>query len=189
MQVILASASPRRKELMKKLNIPFDVIVCLHEEKLNKKKSVYEQCEDISYQKALLVYNQEPDDVIVIGSDTIVVNDEKIYGKPKDYKEAFKMLKSLSNKSHEVVTSVTMLIRKNGKEYVEKFYEVANVHVDKLSKDEINEIIETSDPYSKAGGYAIQENFGKYIKKIDGDYFTIVGFPLNRVYRLLQKYM
>lgn len=189
MQVILASASLRRRELMKRLNIPFEVIVIPHEEKLNEEKTVYEQCLDISYQKALIVYEKEQDDVIVIGSDTIVVLDGKIYGKPKDYDDAFSMLKELSGRTHEVVTSLTMLIRKDGKEYVEKHYEVSKVTFDKMSDTEIDEWIKISDPYSKAGGYAIQEEFGRYVTKIDGDYFTVVGFPLNKVYRLLQKYL
>ena len=99
------------------------------------------------------------------------------------------MIKSLSGTSHEVVTSLVMLIRKNGIEYEEKIYDVANVYVDEMTDDEIKEWIENSDPYSKAGGYAIQEGFVKYITKIEGDYTTIVGLPLNKVYRLLQKYM
>ena len=187
MRVILASASPRRRELMKKLNIPFEVIILPHDEVLDETKSVYEQCLDISYQKAKMVYEKEKDDVIVIG-DTIVVLDNKIYGKPHDYNEAFDMLKKFSGKSHEVVTSLSLLIRKNGVEYEEKLYEIAKVYVDNMSSCEIREWIDSSDPYSKAGGYAIQEDFGKYISKIDGDYFTIVGLPLNKLYRLLKKY-
>ena len=100
MQVILASASPRRRELMKRLNIPFEVIVIPHEEKLNKKKSVYEQCVDIAYQKAMLVYEKECDDIIVIGSDTIVVLDGKIYGKPKDYNDALFCKNRLVRQQH-----------------------------------------------------------------------------------------
>lgn len=191
MNIILASASPRRRSLMKNLNIPFEVIIVPHEEKLNKRKTVYNQCIDIAYQKAKIVYDKEidNDNFIIIGSDTIVVHNKKIYGKPKDYTEAFNMIKSLSGTSHEVVTSIVMLIRKNGQEYEEKLYDVAKVYVDEMTDDEIKEWIENSDPYSKAGGYAIQEGFVKYITKIEGDYTTIVGLPLNKVYRLLKKYM
>ena len=193
MNIILASASPRRRELMKMLNIPFEVIVVPHEEKLNKRKSVYNQCLDIAYQKATEVFDKETennnDNFIVIGSDTIVVHDKKIYGKPHNYEEAFNMIKKLSGTSHEVVTSLVLLISKNGKKYEEKIYEVCKVYVDEMSDCEINEWIANSDPYSKAGGYAIQEEFGKYITKIEGDYFTVVGLPLNRLHKLLKKYL
>lgn len=193
MNVILASASPRRRELMKKLNIPFEVIIVPHEEKLNKRKNVYNQCIDIAYQKAKVVYDKEiennSDNFIVIGSDTVVVHNKKIYGKPHNYNEAFDMIRNLSGTSHEVVTSLVMLIMKNGIFYEEKLYEVCKVYIDEMNDEEIDDWINNSDPYSKAGGYAIQESFGKYISKIDGDYFTVVGFPLNKVYRLLKKYM
>lgn len=193
MNVILASSSPRRRELMRKIGIPFEVIIVPHEEKLNKRKTVYNQCIDIAYDKAKVVYDKEvengSDDFIVIGSDTIVVYDKKIYGKPVDYNEAFDMLKTFSGTCHEVVTSLVLLVRKNGKEYEERVYEKTLVYIDEMTDEEIKEWIELSDPYSKAGGYAIQEGFGKYITKIDGDYFTVVGLPLNKVYRLLKKYM
>lgn len=193
MNVILASSSPRRRELMRKIGIPFEVIIVPHEEKLNKRKTVYNQCIDIAYGKAKVVYDREiengNDDFIVIGSDTIVIYDKKIYGKPKNCDEAFNMLKSFSGTCHEVVTSLVLLVQKNGKYYEEKVYEKALVYVDKMSEEEIKDLIVSSDPYSKAGGYAIQEGFGKYVTKIDGDYFTIVGLPLNKLYRLLKKYM
>ena len=193
MNIILASSSPRRRELIRKIGIPFEVIIVPHEEKLNKRKSVYNQCIDIAYGKAKVVYDKElengNDDFIVVGSDTIVVHNKKIYGKPKSCEEAFDMLKSFSSTCHEVVTSLVLLVQKNGKYYEEKVYEKALVYVDKMSDEEIKDLIVSSDPYSKAGGYAIQEGFGKYVTKIDGDYFTVVGLPLNKTYRLLKKYM
>lgn len=191
MDIILASASPRRRALMKNLNIPFEVVIVPHEEKLNRRKSVYNQCLDIAYQKAKIVYDKEKDNdnVIVIGSDTIVVHDKKIFGKPHDYNEAFNMIKTFSGNKHEVVTSLVMLIRKDGHEYEEKLYDVSYVYIDEMTDEEINEWLENSDPYSKAGGYAIQEGFMKYVTKIEGDYTTIVGLPLNKVYRLLKKYI
>lgn len=191
MDIILASASPRRRALMKNLNIPFEVVIVPHEEKLNRRKSVYNQCLDIAYQKAKIVYDKEKDNdnIIVIGSDTIVVHDKKIFGKPHDYNEAFNMIKTFSGNKHEVVTSLVMLIRKDGHEYEEKLYDVSYVYIDEMTDEEINEWLESSDPYSKAGGYAIQEGFMKYVTKIEGDYTTIVGLPLNKVYRLLKKYI
>lgn len=189
MMIILASSSPRRREIMKMLGIPFDVIVSTKEEKLDGRKSVYNQCLDIATVKAKSVFEEEKEDVIVIGSDTIVVKDKKIFGKPKDREEAKKMIKSLSNATHEVVTSVCMLIRKNGKVYEEKFYEVVYVTVNKMTKEEIDDWVDNHDVLTKAGAYAIQESFGKYISKIEGDYYSIVGLPLNKVYQLLKKYM
>ena len=128
-------------------------------------------------------------DVIVIGSDTIVVQDGKLYGKPKDYDDAVNMLKILSDNKHEVVSSLCLLIRKNGKEYEELTYDKCDVYVDKMNIDEINEWINSNDVYSKAGAYAIQEGFGKHVKRIEGDYFSIVGLPVHKLYQLLKKYL
>ena len=188
MEIILASASPRRRELLKSLGVEFNVIASTDKEVLNKEKSFYDQSMDIAYNKALSIYKHENDDVIVIGSDTMVLFNNKLYGKPKDFDDAFKMLKKFSNKTHQVITSLVMLIRKDGKEYVEKTYEVCNVTVSKLSNEEITNWINSNDVYSKAGAYAIQEGFGKYISKIEGDYYTIIGLPLNKTYNLLKKY-
>lgn len=188
MRIILASSSPRRRELMRHVNMPFEVMIIPKEEVFKDGLTIYEQCVDVAYQKALNVYEKEDEDVIVIGSDTIVALNDKIYGKPHNYEEAFEMLKDFSGTKHEVITSLVMLIRKDGKEYVEKTYETCDVYVDDLSDTEIDDWIKNNDVYSKAGGYAIQEGFGKFVTKVSGDYFTIVGFPLNKAYRLLKKY-
>lgn len=188
MRIILASSSPRRQELMKQFNLPFEVITYKTEEKLDAGKSVYEQCMNIAKEKALAVLKETPGDVMVIGSDTIVSIDNRIYGKPKDYNDAFKMLKSLSNTNHEVISSLCLLIRKNNQIYEELTYDKCLVVVDEMSDKEIDDWIKSNDVYSKAGAYAIQEGFGKYIKKIDGDFFSIVGFPIHKLYTLLKKY-
>ena len=142
----------------------------------------------LSKKKAEIIFNDIDGDVIVIGSDTIVVQDGKIYGKPKDYDDAVRMLSIFSGNRHEVISSLCLLIRKDGKVYEELTYDKCDVYVDKMSIDEINEWINSNDVYSKAGAYAIQEGFGKYITKIDGDYFTIVGFPIHKLYKLLKKF-
>jgi septum formation protein len=188
MRVVLASSSPRRNELMKKLGVSFEVIVKETEEKYDNLKTCYEQCMDIAKAKALNVYKEIEGDVIVIGSDTIVVYQKVIYGKPKNYNEAYSMLKKFSNDKHEVISSLCILVRKDNQEYIEMTYDKCDVYVDYLSDKEINDWIEKNDVYTRAGAYAIQDGFGKYIKKIDGDYFSIVGFPLHKVYQLLKKY-
>ena len=186
MRIILASSSPRRIEIMNMLNIPYEVMSFDHDEVLNKEKTVYEQCMDISYQKGKIVYNSFDEDVVVISADTIVVLDGIIYGKPVDRDDAYNMIYKLQGKNHEVVSALTVFYRKNGKEIVNTIYDKAIVTVDNISDDEINAWIDTGKAFGKAGAYAIQEEFGKFIKKIDGDYYTIVGLPLNKLYNILR---
>jgi septum formation protein len=187
MRIILASSSPRRKELMNMLNIPYEVISYDHDEVLNKEKSVYEQCMDISYQKGKIVFDSFLEDVVVISSDTIVVFNGEIYGKPIDRNDAYRMISNIQGKDHEVVSALTVFCRKNGKDTIHETYEKAIVTVDKMTDEEINSWIDTGKAFGKAGAYAIQEEFGKYIKKIDGDFYTIVGLPLNKLYNILKE--
>lgn len=174
---------------MESLDIPFEIITKGVDEVFDNKKSVYDASMEVAKRKAQAVYNEIDEDVIVIGSDTIVVFQDEIYGKPKDYEDAFKMLEKFSGNSHEVISSLCILVRKNGVEYEELTYGKCQVVVDDMTKEEIDEWINKNDVYSKAGAYAIQEGFGKYIKNIEGDYFSIVGFPLHKVYKLLKKYL
>ena len=189
MRIVLASSSPRRRELMKEFNLPFEVIVKEVDETFSGNSDVYHDSMEVSKKKAMAVFKDIPGDVIVIGSDTIVVQNGKIYGKPKDYDDAFDMLTKFSDNHHEVVSSLCLLIRRDGIEYEELTYDKADVYFDKLTKEEIDNWINSNDVYSKAGAYAIQEGFGKHIKKIDGDYFSIVGLPIHKLYELLKKYV
>lgn len=189
MRIILASSSPRRRDLMKEFNLPFEIITKKVDETFVGRTNVYEESMEISKKKAEVVFNDIEGDVIVIGSDTIVVQDGIIYGKPKDYDDAVRMLSIFSDNRHEVISSLCLLVRKDGKVYEELTYDKCDVYVDKMSIDEINEWIKSNDVYTKAGAYAIQEGFGKYIKRIDGDYFSIVGFPIHKLYELLKKYI
>ena len=187
MQVILASSSPRRKELMEKLNIPFSIVVRDVPEIIDKEIDCYHACMNIARAKAQSVFNETNDNVIVIGSDTIVSLNGKIYGKPKDYEDAYKMISSISGTKHEVISSVCVLIRKNNRVYEELTYDKCDVYVSKMTHDEIDDWINKNDVYTRAGGYAIQDGFGKFVEKIEGDYFSIVGFPLHKVYDILKK--
>lgn len=188
MRVVLASSSPRRKELMKELNIPFEIITKDVDEAFDNQKNIYEASMEVAKRKAQAVYETIDEDTIVIGSDTTVVFENMIYGKPKNYDEAFRMLEKFSGNTHEVISSLCILVRKDSLEYEELTYDKCQVTIDDMTKEEIDEWINSNDVYSKAGAYAIQEGFGKYIKSIEGDYFSIVGFPIHKLYKLLKKY-
>ena len=188
MRIILASSSPRRQELMKLLSLKFEVIPSNIEEKLDSNNNHYKECMKTSKAKASEVFNKIKDDVMVIGSDTIVSFNHKIYGKPKNYNEAYQMIKDFSGNKHEVISSLCVLVRKDGKVYEELTYDKCDVYCSSLTSDEIDDWVKNNDVYSKAGAYAIQEGFGKYISKIDGDYYSIVGFPLHKFYEILKKY-
>ncbi len=189
MKIILGSASKRRFELMKMLNIPFEVVISNDEEKYDINKTIYEQCLDISYQKALNVYNKTSGNRIIIGSDTIVKYNDKVLGKPKSKDDAIIMLKELSGEMHEVITSISVLVFKDNKYYEEKLYDVTKVYLEEINDLEINEWVLKNDVCDMAGAYGIQEEFGKYVKKIEGNYYTVVGLPINLVYKLLKKYL
>ena len=186
MRIILASSSPRRKELMNMLGITYEVISFDHDEVLNKEKTVYEQCMDISFQKGKIVYDSFNEDVIVISSDTIVVLDDIIYGKPIDRNDAYNMISKLQGRDHEVVSALTVFSRINGIEKITETYDKTIVTVDSMNDSEINSWIDTGKAFGKAGAYAIQEEFGRFIKKIEGDYCTIVGLPVNKLYNILK---
>ncbi len=190
MRVVLASSSPRRKELMEMFNIPFEIIVKNTNEKLNNSKDCYNQCMDIAEEKAKTVFNEiTEDDIIVIGSDTVVIYDNEIYGKPKNLSDAYNMIKLFSGNIHEVVSSLCVLIRKNGKVYEEKTFDKCNVFVSFMTDEEIRDWVENHDVLTRAGAYAIQDGFAKYIDKIEGDYFSIVGLPVHKLYEILKKYL
>lgn len=183
-RVILASGSPRRKELMGLLNIPFEIISADIDETIDTEKPVAEEIERLSFEKALAVFKDNRD-AVVIGSDTVVAIKNEILGKPGNDENAREMLKKLSGNVHEVITAVTIL----SLEKSETFSSVAKVYFNELSDEEIEEYISTGEPLDKAGAYAIQGNAGKFINRIDGDYFTIVGFPIAQVYSRIKAYL
>ena len=188
MRIVLASSSPRRCELMKLLERPFEVIVKNQEEKIDKTKNCYEQCMLLAKEKAQGVFNDISGDVIVIGSDTVVIYNNEIYGKPKSKEEAKEMIEKFSNNQHEVVSSLCLLIRKNNQCYEELTYDECKVFVNKMTNDEIEDWVNNHDCLTRAGAYAIQDGFCKYITKIEGDYYSIVGLPIYKLYNLIKKY-
>ena len=186
--VVLASASPRRTELLEQGNIKH-VVMPSHCEEVITSQVPSQVVEELSVQKAEDVYQQyetkNTGDFLVIGSDTVVAADGTILGKPKDKEQAYQMISMLQGKAHQVYTGVTLLIKKDGK----TFHECSDVHVYPMSKEEIREYIATGEPMDKAGAYGIQGAFGVYICGIEGDYNTIVGLPLARVYQEMKKYI
>lgn len=190
--VVLASASPRRTELLEQGNIKHTVMPS-HCEEVITSEVPGQVVEELSVQKAEDVYQQyekeNTGEFLVIGSDTVVAVDGKILGKPKDEADAFQMISMLQGKAHQVYTGVTFLIKKDGKQIRKTFHECSDVHVYPMSKEEIREYIATGEPMDKAGAYGIQGAFGVYIRGIEGDYNTIVGLPLARVYQEMKEYI
>ena len=183
-KLILASKSPRRRELMEKLRVPFSCEPAKGEEIIPAGTPVEKVAGILSRQKAEEVFHNHPgEDVTVIGSDTIVVNDGVIYGKPKTEADAAKMLKSLSGKTHQVLTGVTIRTR----EKTESFTSKAFVSFFDLSEEQIGAYIATGEPMDKAGAYGIQGQGALLVEKINGDFYTVMGFPIGEVARRLQK--
>ncbi|XCP84656.1 Maf family protein [Roseburia hominis] len=189
--VILASASPRRTELLAQAGIAHIVIPSTCEEKITS-SSPRMVVMDLSRQKALDVYAKyqkahPAEDFLIIGSDTVVSVGEEILGKPKDEEEAYHMLSMLQDAVHQVYTGVTLLSYQDGKMEENTFYECSNVQVCPMSVEEICRYIATGEPMDKAGAYGIQGRFAVHIRAIEGDYNTIVGLPIARIYQELKK--
>ena len=198
-QIILASASPRRKELLEQIGLSFEICPAKGEEIITKTLPE-EVVQELSQQKArevaamLRQYAADhedlmtPQDILVIGADTVVAAEGKILGKPKDEEDAFRMLSMLSGKTHAVYTGVTFIfLDKNGRAGEHTFFEKTEVTMYPISEAEIRRYIATGDPMDKAGSYGIQGKCAIYIEKINGDYNNVVGLPIARIYQELQK--
>ena len=181
-KVILASASPRRKEIMDMLGIDYEVVVSSIDETMDDTLSIEERTMEIARKKALdvLSCNQE---CLVIGSDTIVEVDGRILGKPHSISEAEEMIRLISGRSHRVMTALAMVSQ--DEEYV--VCDVANVHFIEVPEEEIKQYVLTEEPYDKAGRYAIQGWAGVYISSIEGSFYTVMGLPLHLVYEKLSE--
>jgi len=187
MKVILASKSPRRKELMDLLGIDYEIMVSQADETLEEGLTLEEQSKKLGYIKAKAVFDKTSGDRAVIGSDTLVVKDGMLFGKPKDKQDAINMLNILKNDKHQVITSVAILSEKDGKYEEHLECDITDVYVEDMSEEEIEEWLNTGKAYDKAGAYAIQLEFAKYIEKIEGNYDSIVGLPINKVYKILKS--
>lgn len=180
MELILASQSPRRRELLTQIGIPFTVRVSNSEEKLIG-ENPEEIVKGLAFQKAEAVLREAEEGQAVLGADTVVVLDGKILGKPKDEEDAFRMLQDLQGRAHQVYTGVAILTKDSGENI--SFAEETTVELWPMSGEEIRAYIATGEPMDKAGAYGIQGRFAAFIRKIDGDYTNVVGLPLGRVYQ------
>jgi len=182
MRLILASASPRRSELLRNAGIDFTVEPANVPEKPlpGERPLIYAQ--RLARDKARAIFSRSPDNV-VLGADTIVVADEHLLEKPRDAEDAARMLRLLSGRTHQVVTGVSLLAP--GFEQTEA--EVTEVRFSALSAEEIAGYVATGEPMDKAGAYAIQGIASRWVERIDGCYFNVVGVPVPLVYRMLKK--
>ena len=188
-KIILASASPRRKELLAKAGISFTVIPAAGEEKRTS-EDPGEAVQQLARDKAEWVAQslaECEEGTLVIGSDTIVVFENRILGKPKDRRDAAETLEKLQGNTHQVYTGVTVLERKAGKWVEHTFFESTDVTFYPVSREEIQDYIATGEPMDKAGSYGIQGLFGIYVKGICGDYNNVVGLPVARLLHEMKK--
>ena len=198
-QMILASASPRRKELLEQIGAEFVICPTKGEEVITETdpsavvmELSRQKAEEVAY--GVLIYNEQhadlatPQDILVIGADTVVAYENQILGKPKDEEDARRMLTMLSGKTHSVYSGVTFVfIDKEGRTGEHCFFEKTDVCMYPLKEEEIDRYIQSGDPMDKAGSYGIQGRFAIHIKEIRGDYNNVVGLPVARLYQELQK--
>lgn len=186
-KILLASKSPRRREILRLLNMPFTVVTIdgideSYPDDLERSKV----SEYIANKKADEFLKRIGDNEMIITADTVVICDGKILGKPKDAKEAEEMLRYLSGKTHTVTTGVTVAT----KEKRESFTAESFVTFAELSDEEIHYYVDTYHPFDKAGAYGIQEWIGAVaVAKIDGSFYNVMGLPVQRLYQVLKQFM
>jgi len=192
--LVLASASPRRQELLRNAGIPFVAQPTDIPEVPHQGEAPRAFAERMAREKALAVFRERPDD-LVFGADTIVVVGPEILGKPRDDADAVRMLRMLSGRTHQVITGVCLAgpqPRTRGHEGGSGFEDVRSettfVTMDTLSSDDIRSYISTGEPMDKAGAYAIQGRASRWVSRIEGDYFNVVGLPVSLVYRMLNEH-
>ncbi|HOJ50065.1 MAG TPA: Maf family protein [Spirochaetota bacterium] len=181
MKIILASSSPRRKEILEKIGLKIEIIKPEIDEKINRVDDIIE----VAYLKAKNVFDklERKDDLIVIGADTVVVVDNYILGKPKDKKDAFNMIKLLRDKIHYVYTGLSLVTKHKSILDISK----TSIKVEYISDEQIKRYIEKEEILDAAGAYKIQGLFSCFIKSIEGEYYNVVGLPLNKLYNILKK--
>ena len=186
MNFILASKSPRRRELLGTMGLKFDIKESTVDESVvpkNTKPQIYVQ--ELAMLKSGSVAAEAGEGFLVIGADTVVVKDDKIIGKPKNFSDAFSMLKSFSNSSHKVYSGISVTDSTSGRTVTD--YCETEVFFSEMSDEEITNYINTYSPYDKAGSYGIQEYASVFISKINGDFFNVVGLPVSKLYNLLKR--
>lgn len=186
-QIILASKSPRRRELMTQIGLPYTVIPAKGEEQ-PKKTLPAEVVEELAYTKALEVWDKQgkKDDCIVIGADTLVAYGNQILGKPVDKQHNLAMIMQLQGNVHQVYTGVAMIWEEFGERKLRVFHQEVQVECYTMTTQEAMEYVDSLQGADKAGGYGIQNKFARYVKSIQGDYNTVVGLPVGRLYQELK---
>lgn len=182
--VVLASESPRRRELMNMSGIPFYTVAAKIDEIFESSLSVEEGVMKVALEKAKKVFQTRSNEVI-IGADTIVVINDEVLGKPKDIDAARRMLRLLSNKTHRVITGVAIV----NKDCEKTFYEVTKVTFGELNEETIDWYIKSKEYYDKAGSYAIQGKGMILVERINGDYSNVVGLPMHRLLKELKSFL
>jgi len=180
MNLILASASPRRKELLEKFGVPFIIRVADIDEAMDPALLPYDEVGRVSRAKAMAVSREEGD--IVIAADTIVVCENRVLGKPRDAEEARAMLRLLSGRDHQVMTGCTVL---RGEKY-QTFTEVTDLHFRVLRESEIEKYVASGEPMDKAGSYGIQGGAALFCQRLSGDYYNVMGLPVCRLGEVLR---
>ena len=184
--IILASRSPRRQQLLRELGLKFDVVIKDYEETFPEGLNGEEIARYVAFKKAASFENEISDNEIVIAADTIVWCNNKVLGKPVNQEDAFAILKEISGNTHEVITGVSL--RSKSKELT--FSDSTKVTFETFTDEEIYYYIDKFKPYDKAGGYGIQEWIGILAcSHIDGSYFNVVGLPVQRLYKELQRFI
>ena len=185
MKIVLASASPRRKQLLSQMGLEFDVIPSDIDEELPTELPYEEAVQELAFKKAFHVASALHDRRLVIGADTIVVKDE-VLGKPKNKDDACEILYRLQGQTHEVITGLAVIDNFTGK-FIKSF-EKTIVEMVPLSMKEIKQYVQTGEPMDKAGAYGIQGLAGIFISKIYGCYYNVVGLPIHRLWMILKEF-
>lgn len=184
-KIILASTSPRRKELLEKAGINFEIIAPDYDENIINNIFTYQKIENIAENKCESAAKIIDFPAVIISADTVVIYNNTVMGKPKDFNDAFNMLSVLSGKTHKVVTAVCIKDNEKNKKIIKS--DTSEVTFNKLSEDEIKNYINTYKPYDKAGSYGIQELDSTFIKDIKGEYDNIVGLPTKMLINMLEE--
>lgn len=185
LKLVLASASPRREDILKKLDLKFTIVPSKINEEEFKNDDPIELVKTLALEKAKSVSNLV-EDALVIAADTVVVYDQQILGKPEDEEAAKKMLNTLSDNQHQVITGVAVLNSQNKESYVE--YNITDVKMTNMTEKEINNYVDTGEPMDKAGSYAIQGFGGLFVEEISGSYHSVMGLPIHQLAKLLDKF-
>ncbi len=186
-RVILASGSPRRKELLEQMGVSFEIMTSKCEEVITS-TNPEDVVKELSQMKAEDVAEGIQASAIILGADTVVAHNGRILGKPKDKEDAIQMISSFAGQEHYVYTGVCIIIKeKDGSQEMISFAEGTKVVVYPMTEQEILDYVESGECNDKAGSYAIQGLFSPYIKEIEGDYYNIVGFPIASIYQRLKE--